>query len=312
MRILVTGATGFFGPEIVARLRSSGHEVIGASRSAKPGREMRTLDVTSTESCARVFESAGQIDAVVHAAALAHVRPDQRAAELCHQVNVRGTQNVLDAATATGVRKFVFVSSVMVYGDFDLPSLVRESDECQATGIYGVAKLRAEAACQSRSGELQVHILRMATMYSPDWLFNVRKRACVLVGGRPLYFRLDPVSRRYSLCSRRNGAEAVLWAVEDRLPPDLYNVADQYTYCQQEILDAVAATTGPGYLVHVPRTLPRMMLLATRFGVPIPQWRENARSRYWKFCERNVYSTEKLRQHGFEALPDLLSMASRN
>ena len=308
MNVLVTGASGFFGSEIVTRLRSAGHHVIGASRPReKCHHDTLALDVTSVDSCRRVFDVAGPVDAVVHAAALAHVKLDNLAARRCHIVNAIGTQNIIDAAASADVYRFTLISSVMVYGDFDLPRVVVESDDCRAHGPYGQAKLRAEQICRERSGVIGVHILRMATMYSDDWLSNVRKRVRPFEGGPPVYFTLDPHARRYSLCSRRNGAEAVLWAIEQRMPADVYNVADQYEYCQQEILEAVERVDGAGWHVPVPIAVPRVLWHAMRVGVPFPQLRRNARSQYWKFCERNVYSAEKLRRCGLNTPPDLLS-----
>lgn len=309
MKVLVTGASGFFGPEIVTRLRSVGHEVMGASRrgGAEPG--TTAMDITDPESCAQAFQRAGKVDAVVHAAALAHVKPGRIPKRLCERVNTDGTANVLAAAHAAGVRRFVFISSVMVYGDFDLPRRVTELDPAKTAGVYGLAKRAAEDLCLAAAGALEsMHILRMATMYSPEWLSNVRKRVRPTLRGKPVYFRLDPLGRRYSLCSRRNGAEAVRWCVDGRLESGVYNVADAYEYSQQDILRAVEHADGPGWHVTVPSVLPWLLWHLVRLTVPSKQWRDNAHSRYWKFCEHNLYSSEKIRRSGFEAPPDLLGL----
>jgi nucleoside-diphosphate-sugar epimerase len=306
MKVLVTGATGFFGTEIVDRLREAGHEVVGASRHAvrMPGSE--PIDVTSRESCDRAVAAASP-DVVVHAAALAHVRPGALSEELCLATNGGGTRNMVDACVNTTVRRFVFISSVMVYGDYDLPRVLRETDPCVAHSVYGEAKILGESACQARAGEIEVFVLRLATMYSPDWYRNIRKRVRPLTLGRPLYFTLDPHSRRYSLCSRRNGAEAVLWATESRMSPDVYNVSDGYQYSQMEILRAVERTDGPGPCLHIPLIVPKLMWHAVRVAVPFRRRRVNAHSRYWKFCESNLYSPEKLNACGLLTSPDLLT-----
>jgi nucleoside-diphosphate-sugar epimerase len=312
MNVLVTGANGFFGRGITARLREAGHRVLGASRHIGAAPDTFTLDITSPESCTRVFAAAGPVDAVVHSAALAHVRPGEIAQGLCHRVNAIGTSNVLEAAIAAGVPRFVYISSVMVYGDADLPPVVTETDPLHATGVYGEAKRLAESICQARQGAIAVTTLRMTSMYSDDWLTNIRKRVRPINRGRPFYFTLDPDARRFSLCSRRNGAEAVLWAVDGRLPPEVFNVADQYVYCQREILEAVEKVDGPGPRLPVPIAVPRAMASLVRLAVPFPTWRANARSRYWKFCEANVYSPGKLNACGLATAPDLLALAGRS
>jgi nucleoside-diphosphate-sugar epimerase len=267
-----------------------------------------TLDITDPARLADVFREQGPFDAVVHAAALAHVKPGEVAADAAHHVNAIGTKNVLDAATRANVGTFVYISSVMVYGDYDLPDVVSETSPTGTTGVYGAAKLHAEESCKSAPSGMRMYVLRMATMYAPNWLLNIRKRVRPLARGRPVYFTLDPDGRRYSLCSRRNGARAVLWAVEQRMPPDTYNVADDYQYSQREILRAVRGAVGPGPRIPIPMLLPRLMWHAVRLLVPSPRMRANAHSRYWKFCERNVYSADKLKSHGFDAPADLLTV----
>ncbi len=307
MKVLVTGASGFFGTEIVARLRQAGHEVVAASRRLARGPGTELLDVASPESCQQALNHV-RPEAVVHAAALAHVPPGAVSAALCRAINAGGTRNMCAASVAARVSRFVFISSVMVYGDYDLPPVARESDRCVGHGVYGQAKIAAEAACHVSAGEMDLFILRMATMYSPDWLWNIRKRVRPLSAGRPVYFTLNANSRRYSLCSRRNGAEAVLWATEKRLQPGVYNVADQYHYRQLDILRVVRSADGAGPCVHVPTIVPRMMWHAVRLTVPVSRWRANARSRYWKFCESNLYSSEKLNACGLATPPDLLGL----
>lgn len=303
MKVIVTGATGFFGPGIVSRLREEGHEVVGvARRSALPAR----VDVTDPASCRALMQAHQDAEVVVHAAALAHVRPGAAAAAQCEQVNVNGPRNVAVAAIEAGIRRVVFISSVTVYGDFDLPVPVTETTPARSTSLYGVAKRRAEEVLAQIVAPEHLWILRMSTMYARDWLINIRKRVAAPVIGRYVYFTLDPGGRRYTLCSRRNGGEAVLWAVERRLPAGIYNVSEQHVYSQAEILTAVERVEGAKPHLPVPMTLPRAAAAVAAL-MPSRSIRENARSRYWKFCEHNVYSAAKLAAHGLTLPPDLLS-----
>lgn len=304
MKIVVTGATGFFGPAIVARLREDGHDVVAASRrsAADP------VDVADAESCRRLFERHPDTDVVVHAAALAHVPPGAAAAEQCQRVNVEGTRHIADAARASGVRRFVFISSITVYGDDGLAPTVTEASPAASRSLYGAAKRDAEAILTAVGAPMPVWILRMATMYAPDWLFNIRKRVCPPVIGRWVRFSLDPHRPRYSLCSRRNGAEVVAWAAAARLPANTYNVADDHVYSQGEILAAVERIEGVRPRLPVPLLLPRAAVALSSLAPA--GMHDNARSRYWKFCERNVYSTAKLASHGLVLPPDLLTISA--
>lgn len=303
MKVLVTGATGFFGPGIVARLEAAGHEVIGAARRSVAA----AVDVADAASCRALMARYSETDAVVHAAALAHVAASMQAAEQCERVNVEGTRHMAQAAADVGVKRFIYISSVMVYGDYDLPTPVTEETPARGASPYGAAKRRAEAIVESHSPSMDVWRLRMSTMYADNWLFNVRKRVSPPLLGRFVYFTLDPSGRRYTLCSRRNGAEAVLWAVEGRLPPGVYNVSENYVYSQGEILHAVEWLEGRRPHLPVPLAWPRAAARLARLA-PTDAVRENARSRYWKFCEHNVYSGAKLAAHGLVLPPDLLEI----
>lgn len=308
MKVLVTGATGFFGPGIVARLRQSGHEVIGCARRPSKGDRHCFIDVTDLGSCIQAFRAHAPIDAVVHAAALAHVKPVASLAARCDEVNVQGTRNVIQAARRTAVSRFVYISSVMVYGSFDLPDRVTEEFPVNPASMYAHAKLEAELAVLG-SG-IDAWVLRMATMYSHEWLFNIRKLVRVPIPGIDAYFRIEPSSRRYSLCSRDNGAEAALWAAEGRIPPGVYNVSDHHEYSQEEIQSAVAAVEGAHRQIRVPAALPRLARFVVRHACPFRTWRQNSESRYWRFCQRNVYPADKLGAYAVPAEPHLLALIS--
>jgi nucleoside-diphosphate-sugar epimerase len=267
------------------------------------------VDISDRESCRALLAAHPGVDCVVHAAALAHVRPGAAAARACDAVNVAGTRHVVDAAIEAGVKRFVFISSVTVYGDFDLPLTVVEDTPPRPVSLYGAAKQRGEAIVRGAAELSQCWILRMSTMYAPDWLFNVRKRVVPPIVGRFVHFTLNADARRYTLCSRRNGAEAVAWAVDGRLRPGTFNVAETHVYSQREILDAVERVEGPA--AHLP--LPAAPLrLAAQFGrfLPSASIRHNAQSRYWKFCEHNVYSAARLAAAGLTLAPDLLAIGS--
>jgi nucleoside-diphosphate-sugar epimerase len=251
-----------------------------------------------------------QVDAVVHAAALAHVRPEHIGEGLCHAINVDGARNVAAAAAAAGVKRFVFISSTSVYGEAELPACVDESYPARAIGLYGRSKADAEAACSGYGDRMGVTILRMASMYDADWLFNVRKRVAPPVIGRWCYFTLRSKEPRYSLCSRSNGSAAVLHAVDGRLSPSVYNVADDYVYRQADILRAVRRTEGRKAILPIPSALPSAMLALARMLAPGSEMERRARERYWKFCERNVYSPAKLVASGLSLAPELLDLGA--
>jgi nucleoside-diphosphate-sugar epimerase len=308
VKILVTGATGFFGKAITDRLRKAGHEVIGAAR--RPAEGMEKLDVASPESCLAVLARHPGLDAVVHSAAIAHADDGAFSEAQYRATNAEGARNMIEAAIAHGARCFVQISTVSVYGEFDLPAPVPETAALRPLGLYGECKKAGEDFCAARADRIRLTTLRMATMYGDDWLFNIRRKVTPPRIGRYCYLTFDGAGRRYSLCSNRNGAEAVLWAVEDRLAAGTYNVADFHDYSLNDVMHAVKQVEGSKPAINIPRPLAKALLGSLVRLARTPQARQNAFSRYWKFYEHNRYATDRLRAAGFTAPAHLLEIAA--
>jgi len=303
LKVLVTGASGFFGRGIMDELRSHGHAVDGAARRVDGTYANVALDITDRDAVRAVLTCG--YEGVVHCAALAHVRLAAEAAARADAVNAVGSANVVEMASLAGVANYVFISSVMVYGDHSLPAPVTEDAPLQAIGAYGAAKIAAERATLAAPPPMRRTILRMATMYATDWLFNVRKRVAVPLIDRWFSFSLEPTLPRYSLCSRAGGARVVRAALEAAIPQGIFNVADDHVYTQREIRAAVTRIEGPTVAIPVPLIIPRLALKAAETFARGPRL-EAARSRYWKFCEKNVYSTARLGAAGIRLPPQLL------
>ena len=137
MRALVTGATGFVGPHLLAHLRQCGDEVI------VPGDAHGTFDITDRAVVSGVFDAA-RPEVVYHLAAWSDVGASWRDPTACLRVNVEGTANVLDAARACGARRVLVVGSAEEYGkiDSDQPRL-GEVAPLRPITPYGASKVAA-------------------------------------------------------------------------------------------------------------------------------------------------------------------------
>ena len=106
-RCLITGATGVVGPSVVKAFQDAGYAVRVFARKPVENLEFVVGDLVD----APLTEATRDVDVVVHLAALLH----ENAGDY-ERVNVEGTRRLLDAAIASGVRRFVFASSIAVYG----------------------------------------------------------------------------------------------------------------------------------------------------------------------------------------------------
>jgi nucleoside-diphosphate-sugar epimerase len=176
-RILVTGGGGFIGGWIVdvlfmqgrTEVRAGIHSWTGASRVARLPVEIVLCDVLDRAQIAKAMEGVGT---VVHCAAGSAA------------TTVEGTENMLEASARAGVRRFVHLSTVDVYGD--ALGDVDESVPFKRTGSgYGDMKIDAEERCWSYSAKgLPVVALRPSAVYGPYNKLWVAKFAERILSGR--------------------------------------------------------------------------------------------------------------------------------
>jgi nucleoside-diphosphate-sugar epimerase len=178
-RIFVTGATGFIGGAVARRLHAIGAHVLALARDPARGERLAQLgieimhgDVTDAARMQAIL--AQDVQVVMHIAAWLGGR-DTRLAET---VNVQATRDLAERSAVLGVERFVFTSSVSVYGPMG-DSDVDESAALRPYGDpYGDSKIRAEAALREvgTRTSLPIVIVRPGMVYgpeSPGWTVRV-------------------------------------------------------------------------------------------------------------------------------------------
>ncbi|WP_159885955.1 dTDP-4-dehydrorhamnose reductase [Paenibacillus puerhi] len=151
MRVLVTGATGQLGQDVVT-LFSQAHEVLGLGS--------KQLDITDAEQCLEQVKGF-QPEVIVHCAAYTAVDQAEQDEDTAYAVNAMGTRNLVNAANTVG-SKFCYISTDYVFdGNGTLP--YREYDNTNPTGVYGKSKRAGEVLVQSLSN--QYFIVRTSWVY---------------------------------------------------------------------------------------------------------------------------------------------------
>ncbi|RMH00790.1 MAG: SDR family NAD(P)-dependent oxidoreductase [Chloroflexi bacterium] len=186
MKILVTGAAGFIGSHLAEKLAQRGDDIVGldnfndyydpakkranAQRLAQyPNFRMIEADIRQRQRMFDIFE-AEKFDAVAHLAAMAGVRNAVRFPELYVEVDLNGTQHLMDAARTFNVGNFVFASTSSVYGQTKQIPFV-ESDPCdRPLQPYAAAKRAAELLGYTYHYlyGLNFTVLRFFTVYGPN------------------------------------------------------------------------------------------------------------------------------------------------
>lgn len=154
MKVLVTGAKGQLGTDLMNELAKRGIEGIGV--------DVQEMDITDAEACRRVIKNSGA-DAVIHCAAYTAVDAAEDNVELCRRINGEGTRNVAQACKEADV-KLMYISTDYVFdGQGTRPW--EPDDERHPLNVYGQTKYEGELAVEELSDKY--FIVRIA------WVFGV-------------------------------------------------------------------------------------------------------------------------------------------
>lgn len=184
--ILVTGGMGFIGHNVASLLESKGHIVYVVDTNTTygivPKEEMNYLiaerskkvdtywkykhDVCDYSNMHWIFAS-GRFDTVIHLASFPRQKVVNSNPMEGSRVMNEGLLNLLDLSNKFNVKKFVYISSSMVYGDFS--DGVKEDAVCNPQGTYGIMKYTGELLTKdyTRNTDMNYTIIRPSAVYGP-------------------------------------------------------------------------------------------------------------------------------------------------
>jgi UDP-glucose 4-epimerase len=260
MKVLITGATGFVGRALVARLSNQpGCSTVCAVRdtsrlAAGPAEVVQVPDLTANTDWSVAL---ADVEVVVHTAARVHVMNEQSADPLAEfrRVNVEGTLALARQAADAGVRRFVFLSSIKVNGEATEPGMPFTADQQPAPiDPYGISKLEAEQGLQKLAADtsMEVVIIRPVLVYGPGVKGNFRSMLSWLSRGIPL--PLGALHNRRSLVALDNLVDLIVTCTAH---PDAANqvflVSDDEDMSTTELLKRMAhAMDARTWLIPVP------------------------------------------------------------
>lgn len=255
-RILVTGANGFLGSEIVRQANSVGLGVRTTDRDEPlpvPGIDYYRVDILNSDSLNLLMDG---VKHVIHAAGLAHIfDKTQAVVDSFKAVNEIGTANLAAAAARAGVQHFLLISSVSVYGRSASPDC-DENTVCDPEGPYAESKLGAERCTIeiAKASGMHVTILRLATAYGEGDPGNVGRLMRAIDRGS---FRwIGSGLNRKSLIHKEDVGRACLAVLQN--PPmgiNIYNVSAP-PCTMRELVEGIAkALNRPIPRVHIPASL---------------------------------------------------------
>lgn len=264
-RVLVTGATGALGPAVVAALSAAGAEVHALVRRnvVVPGATATHLgELTGGASLAAALQG---MHGVVHLAALLHITdPPPELEATYHRVNDEGTARLVDASLHAGVARFVYASTIAVYGP-SAPGAApwTEADACRPDSAYAGSKLAGEShvlAARDSDGAPTGVVLRLGAVYGAGVKGNYRRLLDGLARGR--YVHVGPGRNRRSLVHESDVAAAIGLALSHPAASGrVFNVTDGQLHEMREIIEGMCAALGRSApRIRIPLPIARMVV----------------------------------------------------
>jgi nucleoside-diphosphate-sugar epimerase len=299
-RILVTGASGFIGQELVSRLAKQGY------RGVATGRQPPVSLPQGWTGCRReavLSDHRGDwgIDAVIHLEVKHHIAATSSLiGREMTAVNVGGTRAWLDWAGRLRIPKFILASSVKAVKA--MPGENTEDVTFPPTDPYGQSKAIAEDAVRLWADEDRSRtavILRLAPVYGPGNTANLADFTRQVLRRRPCY--IGAGQTRKSIVSRRNAVEAFVWCLQTAKPGlDIFNVADPQALPIRDLAKMIAKSAGVSPPQGIPIPLARVTALAgdvAEYFLRRPVVFDSRR--FAALMEQSVFSVDKLRGAGF-------------
>lgn len=254
MKTLVTGANGFIGKYLCAELCRQKHTVVVAVRSDIT--KMDDVDQVFIVSIDNATDWSGplrDVQQVIHLAARVHVMNDSVADPLTEfrKVNVDGTLHLAQQSAKAGVKRFIFMSSVKVNGEYtEIGKPFKEDSPANPQDAYGVSKFEAEQGLFmiAQNTGMEVVIIRPPLVYGAGVKGNFIRMMKVIARGFPLPFA--SVHNRRDLVYVENLVDALIsCATNPNAAGKTYLVSDGESVSTPNLIRDLAKALGKSNLV---------------------------------------------------------------
>jgi nucleoside-diphosphate-sugar epimerase len=241
LRIAITGASGFIGQSLCKKLNDSGYEVIPVVRKRNAPNEKSIGDIKPDLDWSNIVND---VDVVIHLIARVHIMNDKAKDPLLEfrKINVDGTLNLAQQAAKAGVKRFIYLSSIKVNGEFTFANKAfTENDIAAPIDPYGISKLEAEIGLYniSKKTGMEVVCIRPPLVYGPGVKANFHSMMKWLYWGVPLPF--GSVQNRRSLVALDNLVDFIFLSVEHPAAANqTFLVSDDEDLSMAELLNRIA------------------------------------------------------------------------
>lgn len=262
MKALVTGAAGFIGSHLTERLLAQGHTILAVDnfddfydpqvKRRNIGRclkneRFRLIEADIRDSDAMDEAVSDGVEAIVHLAAKAGVRPSIADPLLYADVNVNGTTVLLDSARKHSIDRFIFASSSSVYGNNEKVPFSEDDNVDFPISPYAATKKAGELICHTYHHLYQIHTtcLRFFTVYGPRQRpdLAIHKFASLIEQGKPIPVYGDGTMMR-DFTYIDDVIDGVVSAIEKCAGFNIYNLGESRPITVNELVGKIEEALG--------------------------------------------------------------------
>ena len=270
MNILVTGGLGLIGHNVVKRLQDQGHTVSIMDTKTNYGiipqdqidylmyNRLKKIDeyrcsIYTCDISEKDIDSVFQIEKpeiVIHMASFPRQKVVNANPTMGSKVMSEGLINLLETSNNYNVRKFIYISSSMVYGDFK--DDVKEDYECKPQGQYGILKLAGEWIVKdyTRRTDLVHTIIRPSAVYGP---LDVEDRVIskfILRAMRGQSLQVNGAQETLDFTYVDDAADGIVAAaLSDRTDNKTYNITKSHSHTLLDAANLAVKVAGKGEII---------------------------------------------------------------
>lgn len=264
MNILITGANGFLGRHLCALLFEQDNTYHITAVSNRHSEFAHNNIITNDIHGYDWHSGLDNIDTVVHLIGRAHITDKEASGSSgdYYKTNVELTKKIASAAKSTGVKRFIFISSIKVNGERSLNGKFKESDTPKPEDHYGKSKLDAEKALHQiiENSDMKITIIRPPLIYGKGVKANFQKLLELSQSNWPLPF--GAINNKRSLLYVENLVDFICTCMHSsNAANQTFLVSDDNDVSTTELIHhaATAANKKP-FLIPIPNTWIKYML----------------------------------------------------
>lgn len=284
MNILLAGQNSIIGSFLYKELKSE-NEIIGIGKGEFNSLNYIDLDLLNRDRVNEFVKENKHFDVLIFLVGLAHAKGKNQDYPVFKKVNYLTLFNILETLKCHNKlpAKIVFSSTISVYGEKINQNIYSEDDELLPNSPYAKTKILVEQYLLKNYKDIS-WILRFAPVYSEDFNLNIERRT--LIKGK--HYKVGDGQNKLSLLNIKNILFTIKEILNNNIPPNIYNLADNKFYSYIDLL----TYSNANKTLNIPKIVFRLAYIFGKMTNNI-FLQENS----IKLLTDNIYSTERIEKH---------------